>query len=156
MRGPFRKKARGARAGRSTAQCGGPGAGQGGHGPWRTAPTERRRRVRGPGPRRPAARGRRAAVHGGPRAGAGRAQAGGGRRAAVAPLAPLGAPGGGARGLGWPSRGHGRARLGETSTMTASPPRDDDGDEKLDGGGFDGGGASLARTAAARISKLGF
>ena len=75
------------------------------------------------------------------RSGAG-ARAGGGRRAAVAPLAPLGAPGGGATGLGWPSRGHGRARLGETSAMEASPPRDDDGDEKLDGGGADSASSS--------------
>jgi hypothetical protein len=40
--------------------------------------------------------------------------------------------------------------------MASSPPRNDEVKEKLDGGGFDGGGASLARTAAARISKLGF
>ena len=52
-------------------------------------------------------------------------------------MAPLGAPGGGATGLGWPSRGHGRARLGETSTMEASPSRNVDGKEKLDGGGAD-------------------
>jgi len=36
--------------------------------------------------------------------------------------------------------------------MEASPPRDDDGDEKLDGGGerLDGGGSDSAKTVASR------
>jgi hypothetical protein len=42
--------------------------------------------------------------------------------------------------------------------MTASPSRNVDGKEKLDGGGadFNGGGASLAsRALRARVSRLG-
>ncbi|XP_021307035.1 alanine and glycine-rich protein-like [Sorghum bicolor] len=85
-----------------------------------------------------------AAVHRVPRAGAGAG-------------ACAGAPaGGGAAGHGGACRGHGRGRRDTTSAMASSPPRTDEVKEKLDGGSFDGGGASLARTVAARISKLGF
>ena len=101
----------------------------------------------------PAARGRRAAVHGGPRAGAERR---GGRRAAVAPLAPPGARRGGDSGRGEASQGHRRGRHDEANAMTASPPRNDDGKEKLDGGGEDfdengGGAANLRLGVCARV-----
>ena len=79
-----------------------------------------------------------------------------GRRAAVAPLAPPGARRGGGSGRGEASQGHRRGRHDEANAMTASPPRNDDGKEKLDGGGADfdengGGAANLRLGVCARV-----
>jgi len=78
----------------------------------------------------------------------------GGRRAAVAPLAPLGARHGGGSWRGEASQGHQRVWLDETSALEGSLPRNDDGKEKLDGGGADfdenGGGAANLRLGVLR------
>ena len=85
-------------------------------------------------------------VHGGPAAGAeprsmvecagrgeqrGRAAGRGG-----APLAPLGARRGGGSRREKAGQGHQRVWRGEANAMEGSPPRNDDGKEKPDGGGF--------------------
>ncbi|XP_021317784.1 glycine-rich cell wall structural protein-like [Sorghum bicolor] len=97
-----------------------------------------------------------AAVHRGPRAGAGAGACAGAPAGGGGAMGAARSFGGGAAGHGGACRGHGRGRRDTTSAMASSPPRNDEVKEKLDGGGFDGGGASLARTVAARISKLGF
>ena len=61
---------------------------------------------------------------------------------AAAPLARAEARGDGELGHQGARQGHGCARLGEANAMEASPPRDDDGDEKLDGGGADSASSS--------------
>jgi len=61
---------------------------------------------------------------------------------AAAPLARAGARGDGELGHRGARQGHGCARLGEANAMEASPPRDDDGDEKLDGGCADSASSS--------------
>ena len=88
--------------------------------------------------------GGRAAVHGGPRAGAG---AGRRRRRHGRPRR---ARSGGAAGRGETSRGHGQGRRDTTSAMASSPPRNDEVKEKLDGGAC-GGGFSKAAARARRV-----
>ena len=105
----------------------------------------------------PAVRGQQAAVHGGPRAGAGEVAGRRGERRWCH------GRGGGARRCGDAGhekarQGHGRAWLDTTSAMAGSPPRNDQGKEKLDGGGADSTktAAALRNTASsARVWGLG-
>ena len=132
---------RGARAGRSTAQCGGPGRGPrsmvdrayGSGAGGCVDPVHVDRPHRGAGPW--------STVDRAPE----RASSGAGSRRTAAPLAWARARGDGEPGHQGARQGYGCARLGEANAMEVSPSRNVDGKEKLDGDGtdFDGGAANL-------------